>query len=252
MFKYQRAWFLLLLLLLTAIGRPTAGWSQERIIRAIRAVPNRFIRTVTHPDFVAFLDYTVSFMHVYYDASYDAVFWQISANRSLNWSIQTINQSMHGGANLYNIHYYKNMARLALVLKGYCVGISLIHIKDGKLDSRRLLRRELGMLPAMMTVWQLRYKYCRYGEAWDTSARHNGSRYVIPLPTGDVKIGFSNWQVDLVNLMELGISGYFIGRDVYEDFRAKKQQQKLDRLDYRAQRWRQDRFHPAVLLGAAE
>lgn len=94
-------------------------------------------------------------MRVYSDASYDAVFWQISANRSLNWSIHTINQNMHGGANFYNIHCYKNMARLALVLKGYCVGITLIHIKDGNLDGRRLLRRELGMLPAMMTVWQL-------------------------------------------------------------------------------------------------
>lgn len=252
MFNYRRYWCWLLLLQLTTICWPTAGWPQERIIRAIRAVPNRFIRTVTHPDFVAFLDYTVSFMHVFYDASYDAVFWQISANRSLNWSIETINQNMHGGSNFYNIHYYKNMARLALVLKGYCVGISLIHIKDGKLDPNRLLRRELGMLPAMMTVWQMRYKYCRYGQAWDTSARHNESRYVIPFPTGDIKIGLSGWQVSMANITELGISGYFLGRDSYEDFQAKKQRQKLERPGDQAQRWRRDRFHPSALLVASD
>lgn len=254
MFIRRNSWLVIVGLISFSLLNPSHAHSQKRIIRAIKAVPNKFIRTVTHPDFVAFLDYTVSFMHVYYDASYDAVFWQINANRTQNWTIPKINESLFGRCNVYNIHYYKNMARLALVLKGYCIGISLIHVKDGKLDGKRLLRRELGMIPAMMTVWQFRYKYCRYGNVWDTSAEHNGTRYVIPFPTGDIKIALTGWQVIAANIGELSVSGYFMGRDVYEDFKIKQAQHKLneDQAMKRNQELRCKRFNWPELLCQSE
>lgn len=204
------------------------GYSQKRVIRAIQTGSNQIIQFVTHPDFVAFLDYVVSFSHAYYDASYDAVFWQINANRHQNWTIDQINKSMHGNSNISNIHYYKNMARLALALKGYCLGISLLHIRDDKLDGKTLLYRELGMLPGMMAIWQLRYKHCRYGDAWDTSAEHNGTRYVVPWPTGDLKIALKGWQVTLANYTEIGISSYFLAKDSYGDLKRKRQKNELE------------------------
>jgi len=203
-------------------------YSQGRVIRAIKTTSNRVLNFVTHPDFVAFLDYVVSFSHAYYDASYDAVFWQINANRHQNWTVEQINESMHGNSNISNIHYYKNMARLALALKGYCVGISLLHIRDGKIEGKTLLCRELGMLPGMMAVWQLRYKYCRYGDAWDTSAEHNGTRYVVPWPTVDLKIALEGWQVTLANYTEIGISSYFFMKDSYRDLKEKKRKNELE------------------------
>jgi len=120
------------------------------------------------------------------------------------------------------------MARLALALKGYCIGISLLHVRDGKLDDKTLLWRELGMLPGMMAVWQFRYKYCRYGKAWDTSAEHNGTRYVVPLPSGDWRIGLQGWQVSLATFTEIGISSYFFGKDSYKDFKAKQERNKFE------------------------
>lgn len=203
-------------------------YSQGRVIRAIKTTSNRVINFVTHPDFVALLDYIVSFSHAYYDASYDAVFWQINANRHQNWTIDQINDSMHGNSNISNIHYYKNMARLALALKGYCIGISLLHIRDGKLEGKTLLYRELGMLPGMMAVWQLRYKYCRYGNAWDKSAEHNGTRYVVPWPTGDWKIALKGQQVSLATYAEIGISSYFFARDSYNNFQEKKRKKERE------------------------
>lgn len=104
----------LVALFLVLIRQP--AFPQQRIIRAIKTTSNRIINFVTHPDFVAFLDYVASFSHAYYDASYDAVFWQINANRQYNWTIKQINDSMHGNSNISNIHYYKNMARLGLAL----------------------------------------------------------------------------------------------------------------------------------------
>ncbi|MCI0495322.1 hypothetical protein L0Z72_09980 [candidate division KSB1 bacterium] len=204
------------------------AFSQKRILRAIQTTSNRVLNFVTHPDFVAFLDYVVSFSHAYYDASYDAVFWQINANRQQNWTIEQINDSMYGHCNISNIHYYKNMARLALALKGYCIGISLLHVRDGKLEGKTLLWRELGMIPGMMAIWQLRYKYGRYGKAWDTSAEHNGTRYVVPFPSGDWRIGLEGWQVSLATSAEIGISSYFLGKDSYKDFKTKKERNQFE------------------------
>jgi hypothetical protein len=246
----KNSWLVIVGLISFFLLNPSHARSQERIIRAIKAVHNKFIRTVTHPDFVALLDYTASYMHVYYDASYDAVFWQINANRDS--TIPQINASLHGRSNVYNIHYYKNMARLAMLLKGYCVGISLIHIKDGRLDWKRLLRRELGMMPAMMTAWQFRYKYCRYKNIWDTSEARNGTRYVIPFPTGDIKIALKGWQVSAANIGELSISGYFMGRDVYEDFQAKKQKLNENRALHHTWQLRSKRFNWSELLCQSE
>ncbi len=218
--KMKKTKVLILCLILFLILNSYA-YSQVRIWNTIKSVPGKVLRIVTHPKFVAILDYAVSYMHVYYDASYDAVFWQINTHRQ--YTIEEINDSLHGGCNVYNIHYYKNMARLALVLKGYCVGISLIHVKEGKLKWQRLLWRELGMMPSMMTVWQFRYKYGRYGNAWDTSAEHNGTRYVIPLPTKDIKIALKGCQVTAANITELSISGYFLARDIYSEIKDKKE-----------------------------
>lgn len=78
------------------------------------------------------------------------------------------------------------------------------------------------MIPGMMAVWQLRYKYCRYGDAWDTSAEHNGTRYVVPWPTKDLKIPLKGWQVFLATTAEIGISSFSLIKDCYQDFQRKQ------------------------------
>ena len=212
----------------------------------MKTAADKFLKFVTYPRFVAVLDYTASIMHVYYDASTDAVFWQISANRNRGYTLEQLNESMCGSSNFYNIHFYKNMSRLALVIKGYCIGISIVHVKNGDIHWKRLLKRELGMIPMMSTLWQLRYKYCRYGIAWDTSAEHNQTRYVIPLPTKDVKNAMEGWQVTTANLSELGFSGYFFVTDVFTEFKPElgkvKNKMKKTKLSY------ENAFSPKFLL----
>jgi len=169
------------------------------------AVIKKAISLVTHPKFIAVLDYISSYAHIIYDANTDAITWH----------------TLYGGGNLYNgninlgnWHYHKNMARLWLVIKGYCIGTSIVHVYQGKLDWKRLYRREIRILPALMTTWRMRYTYNRYGKIWDTSAEHNETRYVIPLPGNDIKIPLSGWQVSLANITELSISSYYLIKDI--------------------------------------
>ena len=212
--------FVFTTILVILLSNTNVSHSQSGCWKIVKTIPRKIINIVTDPKFVAVLDYAASYMHVYYDASTDAVFWQVNANRDK--SIPEINEMMHGGSNLHNIHYYKNMSRLALVLKGYCIGMSIIHVKKDKLSWQRLLKRELGMLPMMSTCWQLRYKYCRYGKAWDISKAHNQTRYVIPTPLEDIKIGLEGREVSFVNVTELFISSYYLASDIYDELKDNK------------------------------
>ena len=245
MCSYSHKRIIICLILLLSLNTSQA-YSKPGVLGKVKTAADKVLKFVTHPRVVAVLDYAASIMHVYYDASTDAVFWQISANRNKGYTIEQINELMHGGSNFYNVHFYKNMSRLALVIKGYCVGISFIHVKNGDIHWKRLLRRELGMIPMMSTFWQLRYKYCRYGIVWDTSAEHNKTRYVIPLPTKDIKIALEGWQVTTANLAELGVSGYFFVTDVFTELKPQlgeiKNKIKKANISY------ENSFSPELLL----
>jgi hypothetical protein len=147
-----------------------------------------------HHTTLAIVDYAVSYLYVINNAHADAILFGHYVK----------------GEKLYNVnplawHKYKNIANLALVIKGLCIGGELYNCTENKMVFKTFINRQLYLIPPMNQVWHGVWNRDRYGKWWDTSIQHNSSRYVIPTGSNDIKIALGGRQVDIANTVEIGI-----------------------------------------------
>lgn len=155
-------------------------------------------RIVSHPSTVQFLDYGSALGYAYFDALTDAGIWQ---------TISGVNngKTYSSKAGLERFHYNKNMANLCLIVKGYSVGMQLWRCMSGRMSWSRFIGRQVCQLFLDNFIWHLTYNYSRYGYGMPVRAEYNGSRYVIPFPGRDIRIGLSGNQVRVANAVEIAV-----------------------------------------------
>ena len=158
-------------------------------------------RFVTHHTTVAVLDYSSSHLFSYYNGSADAIFWgYYNANK---------HERMYG-AKPTRWHYYKNMAQLMLVIKGFTIGVNMFRYLSGDMSLKTIVARELFLLPAMKFTWDCRYNYVRHKDAFYQK------NYVIPAPgIDDIKIQLQGKQIDVANFIEV-TTGFFLPLSTFD------------------------------------
>lgn len=158
-------------------------------------------RFMTHHTTVAVLDYSSSHLFSYYNGSADAIFWGYY-NDGKREHIY--------GAKPARWHYYKNMAQVMLVIKGFTIGVNIFRYLNGDMSLKRIVARELFLLPAMKFMWDGTYNMKRRNDFFYQK------NYVIPAPgIDDIKIQLQGKQIDFANYMEV-ITGFLIPLTVYD------------------------------------
>lgn len=147
---------------------------------------------------ITVIDYSSAIGYVFYNSRVDAGIWQKISN--INNGI-TYNEK----ASIEHFHYNKNMANVALIFKGYALSIQIKECIEGNLTWKRFFGRQICQLFLDNFIWHTVYNYSRYGNYFPVDAKYNGSRYVIPFPGKEIKIGLSGNQVKWANGIEFGI-----------------------------------------------
>jgi len=147
---------------------------------------------------VTVIDYTSAAGYVFYNARVDAGIWQ---------SISKINNGItyNEKASIEHFHYNKNLANIALITKGYALSMQIKDCINNELTWKRFFARQICQLFLDNLIWHAVYNYSRYGDYFPTDAKYNSSRYVIPFPKKEIKIGLSGNQVKWANGIEFGI-----------------------------------------------
>jgi len=152
----------------------------------------------THPKTVAVIDYLSAYAYSYYNAKADAGVWQ---------KISNINngETYDRRASIDHFHFNKNAANLALIFKGYAVGMQIKECSENTMSWGKFFARQALQLPMDNFIWHASYNYSRYGKAYTAEPEHNSSRYVIPFPNREIKIALAGRQVKIANAAEFGL-----------------------------------------------
>jgi hypothetical protein len=160
-------------------------------------------RFVTHHTTIAVMDYASSHAFSYYNGTADAIFW----------GYYNENHKQHiYGAKPERWHYYKNMAQLMLVVKGFTIGVNMFRYLSGDMPLKTIVARELFLLPAMKFTWDGTYNMKRHNDFFYQK------NYVIPAPgIDDIKIQLQGKQIDVANFIEI-TTGFFIPLTTLDKF----------------------------------
>ncbi len=158
-------------------------------------------RFMTNHTTVAVLDYSSSHLFSYYNGAADGIFWGYY-NDGKREHIY--------GAKPQRWHYYKNMAQLMLVVKGFTIGVNIFRYLNGDITLGKIVTRELFLLPAMKFTWDCRYNYVRHKDAFYQK------NYVIPAPgIDDIKIQLQGRWIDFANFAEV-TTGFLIPLTMFD------------------------------------
>ena len=165
---------------------------------AYASVLDQLTGFLTHPRTVAVLDYGSAMGYTYYDARTDAGVWQ-------NISKYNQGQTYDRMSDLSHFHYNKNLANLFLILKGYTITMQIKECYDNEMKWRHFIMRQVFQLVLDNFVWHAVYYKARYNESFIYDSERLGSRYIIPFPGREIRIGLSGNQVKVANAIEFGI-----------------------------------------------
>jgi|SRR3990167_2732247 len=153
---------------------------------------------LTHPRTIGVLDYASALSYTYYDARTDAGVWQTISGYNKG-------RMYDESSSIDHFHYNKNAAVLSLIIKGYAIAMQMKTCYDGGMRWRHFIARQVCQLFLDNFVWHAVYYHSRYGEYMVYDSGRLGSRYVIPFPGREIKIGLYGNTARIANAVELGI-----------------------------------------------